>query len=209
MTGYTYELVNKDLDFPDFAKLCARAFGALIMMRDDPLDAKIPEKFEPSDHHKKEKERKEKELSSLSALKTKKDKMKWAKDKIESKISEIRKYVAEKAAENKRILNRLEETLSKTKAWVAPSDDHVKFKEFMIDQLQSSIEGEKSCNNYYEQEIGDLQKHLKNPLNYFEFYVSLIERDIEYHHKSYAEEVKRTNTNNEWIRKLVESLGEK
>lgn len=48
---------NENFTFPEFAMRCARNFGALIMMRDEPLDAPIPEKFEPSGYYKKEYEK--------------------------------------------------------------------------------------------------------------------------------------------------------
>src|SRR5688572_14375055 len=50
-TGYTSTLMEKGQSFPEFTMLCARAFGALIEMRDESLDATIPEKFEPSDYY--------------------------------------------------------------------------------------------------------------------------------------------------------------
>ena len=54
-TGYTLELYDgKDITFEEFVLKCARAFGALINMRDEPRDAPIPERFEPSYYHLKE-----------------------------------------------------------------------------------------------------------------------------------------------------------
>lgn len=50
-TGYTADLMEKGMEFKPFVLQCARAFGALITMRDDSLDAPIPEKFEPDDYH--------------------------------------------------------------------------------------------------------------------------------------------------------------
>lgn len=45
-TGYTQDLADgKDVTFEQFAMKCARAFGALIEMRDEPMDAEIPKKF--------------------------------------------------------------------------------------------------------------------------------------------------------------------
>lgn len=42
---------GKITEFKDFAILCARAFGACIDMRDDPLDKPIPEAFSPVTKH--------------------------------------------------------------------------------------------------------------------------------------------------------------
>lgn len=52
-TGYIAPVADgKITSIVDFAKLCARGMGALIMMRDSPTDAPIPEAFEPStDYH--------------------------------------------------------------------------------------------------------------------------------------------------------------
>ena len=50
-TGYTAELMEKGEPFNRFVMRCARAFGALIDLRDAQMDAPIPEKFEPSDYH--------------------------------------------------------------------------------------------------------------------------------------------------------------
>lgn len=47
-TGHTAKLYDgEDQSFQDFALGCARSFGALITMRDEPADAPIPESFEP------------------------------------------------------------------------------------------------------------------------------------------------------------------
>ncbi len=49
-TGYTADIA-KGITFQQYAWSCARAFGALVMMRDEPSDAPIPEAFTPSDYH--------------------------------------------------------------------------------------------------------------------------------------------------------------
>ena len=65
-TGYTATLMEKGQDFPDFVLLCARAMGATIMLRDEPLDAPIPE-FQPSDYSAKQLEESKEELARLLA----------------------------------------------------------------------------------------------------------------------------------------------
>ena len=68
MASYTYELVDKKLTFPQFAMRCARAFGALIEMRDDSMDAPIPDEFSPSDYHVKAKAKAEETLKRLRSI---------------------------------------------------------------------------------------------------------------------------------------------
>lgn len=54
-TAYTsFVADNENFTFPEFAMLCAREFGALASMRDEPLDAPVPERFEPDDFYRKQ-----------------------------------------------------------------------------------------------------------------------------------------------------------
>lgn len=48
-TGYTHK-IKDGMTFKEYALRCARNFGALMDMRDDPMDAPIPI-FTPSGYH--------------------------------------------------------------------------------------------------------------------------------------------------------------
>jgi hypothetical protein len=51
-TGFTADICKgAEVSFEDFAMTCARAFGALYSMRDEPMDAPIPETFVASGYH--------------------------------------------------------------------------------------------------------------------------------------------------------------
>jgi hypothetical protein len=50
-TGYTSIIEERDhVTFPEFAMRCARAMMPCISLREEPLDAPIPEKLVPSMH---------------------------------------------------------------------------------------------------------------------------------------------------------------
>lgn len=49
-TGYTAAIAD-GIDFKTYALSCARAFGALVEMRDEPANAPIPEEFKPSSYY--------------------------------------------------------------------------------------------------------------------------------------------------------------
>lgn len=67
-TGYTVDMYEgKEVSFPEFATKCARAFGALVSMREEPLDAPIPEEFKPSSYHVEQLEELRNELEAVKS----------------------------------------------------------------------------------------------------------------------------------------------
>lgn len=68
-TGYTHPVAEGTVtDFATFALDCARAFGALITIRDDPPGTPIPDEFTPSTWNAEAKEGAEARLAELMAL---------------------------------------------------------------------------------------------------------------------------------------------
>ena len=49
-TGYT-AYVQEGATFEEFVWRCARNFGALVTMRDEPTDVPVPDAFTPSKYH--------------------------------------------------------------------------------------------------------------------------------------------------------------
>src|SRR5665213_2401224 len=67
-TGYTSKLYEgKDQSFNEFVMRCARAFGALITMRDDPSDAPIPDEFTADSYYSERIATTTRELAEVSA----------------------------------------------------------------------------------------------------------------------------------------------
>ena len=192
-TGYTLDLYNgKDIAFEEFVLKCARAFGALIDMRDEPMDAPIPERFEPSDYHLKELEKAKRRLKEIR---------KWNEEKAEQEAErayrEALKERKEFIKKNKLIRKRYEDMLSKVREWKPPTPDHVDLKKFMIQQLEDSIE--------FDCFIPEMPQRLSGE-EYREQQIRKALSDIEYHEKEYAEEVNRVCEKNKWLLLLRESL---
>jgi hypothetical protein len=90
--------------------------------------------------------------------------------------------------------------LEKAKAYKSPSPDHDGLAEFMRSQLLESICYD--CNtSYYEERIERIPYDLWRAERQ-----AALERDIAYHRKHHAKEIERTQSRNEWVRKLKESL---
>jgi hypothetical protein len=189
-TGYTYA-IEEGCSFEEFVWGCARAFGACIMMRDDPADKPVPDEFQPSDYHSKAGTEAEKELERLGSL---------TKDEIEQAIkTEREEVIAEntrRALENDRKKARYKAMQERVKAWEPPSSDHVEMKKFMLQQIEISLPEEP-----YQQPLP-----LCNPVKWLAEKKAKAQRDLAYHHKEYARELERTQGRNEWIRQLRVSI---
>lgn len=194
-TGYTAAVGDGTITtLPEFAMTCARAFGALIMMRDEPTSAEIPEEFQPSDYSAKQLEAARLRRATLMSM-------------VPSACDEaaLADYNAACESRARNVLartqtrERYEAMLEEVKAWIAPTPDHEGMKAFMIQQLEESIRFD----------CGDFS--LPAPVQrtgaaWLADQVVSADRDIAYHSKAHAEEVQRTADRNAWVKALRESL---
>lgn len=192
-TSYTAD-ISKGITFKEYALLCARNFGATIMMRDEPLDAEIPE-FQPSDYYVKRIYEIQKEINTLENLT--KDDLKALIDKDYAvRVERINQVnLAQDVLENK-----YENMLSQVRLWQPPTPEHTNLKEFMITQIEDTIYFD--CSFYANPdkvERKDDNTWLKGKLN--ELYKS-----ITYHEIEHKKEVDRTNNRNKWVKVLRDSL---
>lgn len=194
-TGYTAD-IEKGVTFEQFIMNCARAFGALISMRDAPSDAKIPEKFKPSSYHKDRLREIEVKLLAVRKMSTKtaSDRAKQDYEKeLKSKEDGIRK--AEDLRESYLSM------LAKVRAWQPPSSEHIKLKTFMDEQITGSIKFDCSTDYYTKQ-----TPVLLSGQQWKERRLAQLMKDFSYHKKEYSEEVERNEGINTWVRQLRESL---
>lgn len=132
-TGYTAK-ITEGQTFEEFVLQSARAMGALIMMRDDPADAPIPDEFKPSNHHIEGLQRAKERLAVLDAMSPKE-----AKAAADAAFEKQSKEVAERLARVREERAAYDAMLARVREWNPPTPDHVGFKDFMIEQIESSI----------------------------------------------------------------------
>jgi hypothetical protein len=194
-TGYTAAIAD-DITFDDFVMSCARGIGALVMMRDEPANAPIPERFEPSDYH-------TKKIAEVTAALGRLADMTDAEAEQSACDAYAAAITAQAAAihRNDTLREKYNAMLAKVEAWQSPSDDHEWLKKFMVVQIMSSIDFD--CNNRYYRD----QKHAK--LTGAEWRAqeeAKARKDIAYHEAENAKEIERTEARNTWLRQLRESL---
>ncbi len=192
-TGYTCNVVDgKITEFPEFAMTCARAFGALIMMRDDPMDAPIPETVEPHTSYNEERLAAEtKALGKVQAM-TNAQCETACLEAHRAAVASRKKYLDDRDIE----AGRLNDMLAKVRAWQPPTPDQVEMKKFMIDQLAISMPGD------YAPSIPVL---LDGP-TWRQQEINRLADSVVYHQKEVAKEIERAAGRTKWIKALRESL---
>lgn len=205
-TGYTSiiqesEETNSDKLFRQFALQCARAFGALVSMRDDKWDAEIPDEIVAGDYYKNGIAQHKKEL----AVARKRSMKEW--DMLaETSFFDKNDYYNKKINESLDLRAKYQTVLDKVYAFEPPTPEHVHYKEFMIEQIKGSIDFD--CNtDYYNREFHNLtrtpakefkQKTIKN-----------LEDSLKYDQEHYKKELEGCKKQTAWIKALKKSLGVK
>ena len=196
-TGYTHDVqTGKITKFEDFAMQCARAFGALILMRDLPGGAPIPERFEADTKYHDE---------ALADARAKLAKFTDASDEDIQQWAEadwtdrLNRYADQKADRANGRAN-YEAMLAKVEAWTPPTPDHEEMKSFMIDQLTGSIKFDYGF--AIERPIKETWRAWRAAR------LADAQHDIEYHTTERQKEVERTEGRNRWLSALRASLAD-
>lgn len=195
-TGYTATLCEKGQSFNDFVLTCARAMGACVMMRDDPLGPNIPE-FKPSDYYAKELKEAKARLRKLRSM----DESAAAAHGIKLRNKKIKLYedmIAADVAENR----RLADMKIMVESWSPPTPDHEGLKTFMLEQLSISHHNV----SYFANELRDAKA--MSPAAYFDYEIAEQTNRVARMESEHKEEVERTNARNAWVRALKDSLGQ-
>lgn len=193
-TGYTNAVYNGTCtDVKDFAWTCARAMGALIMMRDMPMNAPIPEAFEPeTKYHDKAIEETEARIKllteadyeTLNAMFTK------ARDLDEAN------YQADLT--KRRDLGKRYDDMLKQVGTIPWPEELWGLRNFMLEQLKISKESD--CREYTHDRFPETQHLWKSGE------LSKAQESLQYHKKARLEEISRVDARNAWLKLLRETL---
>lgn len=196
-TGYTAGVADGTVtDFPKFAMGCARAFGALITMRDEPNGADIPDEFKPSDYNLKALEKATERFHRLVAMTDEQaESEEWAE--------RLRLDEENERREKRRVAEhgRYKSMLAQVEAWKPPTSEHENLKQFMRSQLLESAKFD--CSPI------TLNRPAKTGSQWRAEQIADAEREIAYHTKAHADEVRRCADRTAWVRQLRASLTER
>jgi hypothetical protein len=192
-TGYTSPVADgKVTTLREYALSCARGMGALIMMRDEPWDAPIPERFEPGTKFYDEGIASARAiLAELPTLSLEECERRAAAERA-AKAAADASYRADKQANRQ----RYEGMIALVAPWEGAPDG---LKEFMLSQLRESIDFD--CREYPRDE-----PPVETGAEWRERTAKKAAKDLGYHEQHRAEEIHRTEQRNAWIAQLRAAL---
>lgn len=193
-TGYTAGVVDGTItDLKTFALQCARGMGALVMMRDEPHDAPIPEAFvADTSYHDKALAEARARLAELEGM------------DLPARIAATEAYNAEvdvinakSVADNSATRSRYDNMIDKVTKWAGAPEG---IKEFMLDQLNRGRDFD--C-------WADPTEYNPKKLSVSDWYRGELRKathSIGYHEGERAKEIARTAERNAWLQQLHDSL---
>jgi hypothetical protein len=195
-TGYTADVASgKVTTLRQFAMECARAFGACITLRDEPASTPIPEAFERSDYHIKEKAEAEASLVNLYAM-TANERATAAEEANKQSRDALHRAINENDIQRQ----RYDDMLTQVRAWSGAPEG---LQKFMLEQLADSKKFDTSTDpgKYYDATPLSTQE-------WFDSEVAKFRKSLAYHTEEYDKECARVHERNAWLRQLRKSLDE-
>ena len=200
-TGYTaYIKDGKITSGKEFLKLCTRAFGIAVDLKDESLDVPTPNHFEPHPYY--EKAYKD---SLVSREKAYSMTLEEVKEDIISKYNDNKgraeKILEKYKDEDKKYLKVREEV----EKWIPPTSEHENLKKFCLEQIDMSLNT--SLYEWYEK---DINKELDTSDDTIKKYIDILrdnaDEKLKRAYKNWQEELRRVEEKNLWMKQFLDSL---
>ncbi|UXN70931.1 hypothetical protein N8A98_07010 [Devosia neptuniae] len=162
------------------------------MMRDEPHNAPIPERFEPSTHsstRRTEAAARLQLLVGMTAEEREQQAAAWNAENEKAKVAVVERNTATR--------NRYNAMIAETVQWQGAPEG---LKEFMLDQLRQSRDFD--CSDFPTK----YYPPARTTEDWFVAEVAEAERNMAYHTKEQAKEVERTDERNAWLAQLHAAL---
>lgn len=201
-TGYTAYIENgKITTGKEFLKLCTRAFGVAVDMRDEPLSVPTPRHVEPDPYYK---ERYDRALENFE----KANKMTFDEARIEmenrynNRMSCCNEYIESVTETNK----KYEKVRKEIDEWVPPTQDHQNLKEFALEQIDKCIVNQDRIDSHIKELNEKFDDSDKAVEEYINDNIQYCKKSLDNSYKCLQQEIRRVEYRNLWMDELMESL---
>lgn len=201
-TGYTAFIEDGEITTgKEFLLLCSRAFGVAVDVKEEPLTVPTPMKFEPETYHKEKLDKALKELNKIVDMTFEEvyEEMKIAFDSEKQKNLEN----ARKSIRKNETYDRIRKEV---KNWNPPTSEHVGIKDFALEQIDKSKVSQRYINEYLEWENKEFDGSKKAVDEYIREKLRSCNWNIDYHSKSWDEEVRRAADKTKFMKEFILSL---
>jgi hypothetical protein len=160
-------------------------------MRDDPMDAPIPDTFEADDYYEKTAARAKSKLAELESMT-----IEQAAALLNAEHEEAIGRTIQGNIKIDAMLARYSRMRAKVETWAPPTKEHDGFKRFMLEQIDESTKY-----------IGRIDMpQAPDPATWLADRIALAKRDIERGQEKHAEQIARAKERTDWVRALKASL---
>ena len=200
-TGYTYYIQSgKITSGKEFLKLCTRAFGVAVDLKDRSLDIPTPARFKLDPYYKKSYDEAVKSQNEIYNMTFEEAKNRMIDSYNNSRTSAI-ECIKKCKEEDEKYLKVKEEV----EKWIPPTSEHENLKKFCLEQIDMSLN--KSIYEFYEEKLNkELDVSDKGVENYISELKESADKDVERAYKKWQEEIKRTEEKNLWMKLFLDSL---
>lgn len=197
---YTADIYDgKDISFQEFALKCARAFGALVHMRDEPLNTPLSRPT-ISDYHTNEIKNIENEFALFLQSSTEQ-----RKKMFEIEMEKEEAYYIKEIEKVKQTKNKYLTLIDDVKAYKPQSKELKEFKNFMFDQLIDGMKYDCSNEDWYNKSIQSIKEETFE--TWEEERMNLYNSKLGYQKEALKKEKESIELANKWIDELYKSLG--
>jgi hypothetical protein len=187
-TGYTAKLADGHQDITEFLTELARGMGFMILMRDEPYGAPIPERFEPSEYNAKALREARARMADLNSLTPEQ-----AEERAHADFLTDHEGWMSRRAKRAEQAARYRDMIDKVTAWEPTHHAMKGMKTFALEQLRGSLDFD--CMGFSFPEPVEVSGE-----EWLEAQIKEAHRNIEYHAAEYAKEVERTESRNDALR---------
>ena len=193
-TGYTHN-VPEGISLRTFMLQCVKAMGVCISLRDEPSATPVPKSLEPDDYH----------VQSIANDEQRLEKLRNQPDEdLEQVVADAHLEAVASRLESLARIEKLRVSYQamweQVEEWEPPTPEHMNFKNFMLDQLEKTLDSD--CNTTYYEKSPAIQ----TPAEYRKLHEGILVDTIKRSKVRMLESRKRNEDANAWLAAFWESL---